>query len=99
MGVIAANAGGAWSPIGDVTTTMLWIGEKVSTAGLITKLVIPSVVCIAIPAVIASFMEPFQGNITLNKLDEEAHRKKERLLSSKTMLLVGLGALIFVPIF
>jgi len=45
MVVIAANAGGAWSPIGDVTTTMLWIGKKVSTAGLIQWLVLPSLVC------------------------------------------------------
>ena len=49
MGVIAANAGGAWSPIGDVTTTMLWIGQKVSTGGLITHLVIPSIVCMVVP--------------------------------------------------
>ncbi|MBX2815071.1 MAG: sodium:proton antiporter NhaD, partial [Saprospiraceae bacterium] len=62
IGVIGANAGGAWSPIGDVTTTMLWIGEKVSTIGLIKNLVIPSIVCIAVPVIIASFMKPFRGS-------------------------------------
>ncbi|MEL6122973.1 MAG: SLC13 family permease, partial [Bacteroidota bacterium] len=65
LGVIAANAGGAWSPIGDVTTTMLWIGQKVSTGGLITKLVLPSIVCLAVPTFIASFLPAFKGNITI----------------------------------
>lgn len=94
--VIAANAGGAWSPIGDVTTTMLWIGKKVSTAGLIEWLVIPSLVCFAVPFIIASFMKTFKGDIALN-LDEE--KDAERLLSSRTMLFLGLGMIVFVPFF
>ncbi|MEM9848589.1 MAG: sodium:proton antiporter NhaD, partial [Bacteroidota bacterium] len=61
--VIAANAGGAWSPIGDVTTTMLWIGNKVSASGLITYLVIPSIVCFVVPTFIATFLQPFKGDI------------------------------------
>ena len=96
MIVIAANAGGAWSPIGDVTTTMLWIGEKVSTYGLIINLVIPSVVCMVIPTFVASFLPPFKGEITL---DVESMEDKKDLLSSKTMLFLGLGAIVFVPIF
>jgi len=48
--VIAANAGGAWSPIGDVTTTMLWIAHKVSAMGLIEHIFIPSVICFVLPA-------------------------------------------------
>lgn len=99
MAVIGANAGGAWSPIGDVTTTMLWIGKKVSTMGLITHLVIPSVVCIAIPAAIAYFLPAFQGKITPANLDFDKRIEGERLLSSKTMLFVGIAALVFVPIF
>ncbi|MEM9824211.1 MAG: sodium:proton antiporter NhaD [Bacteroidota bacterium] len=99
MAVIGANAGGAWSPIGDVTTTMLWIGEKVSTVGLISKLFIPSVVCMVIPTLIVSRMKPFQGNITPANRDFEKKISEEKLLSSKTMLFVGIGALIFVPIF
>lgn len=55
MIIIAANAGGAWSPIGDVTTTMLWIGKKVSTLNLITALFIPSIISLAIPLLFASF--------------------------------------------
>ena len=53
--IIAANAGGAWSPIGDVTTTMLWIGEKVTTLNLITYVLLPSIFCLCIPVGIALF--------------------------------------------
>ncbi|MBG87298.1 MAG: sodium:proton antiporter [Verrucomicrobiales bacterium] len=99
MGVIAANAGGAWSPIGDVTTTMLWIAEKVSTVGLISQLVVPSVVCILVPVIIASYLPAFRGNISPSDRDLEAKKKTELLLSSRTVLFVGVGGLIFVPIF
>ncbi|GLR16077.1 sodium:proton antiporter NhaD [Portibacter lacus] len=95
MVVIAANAGGAWSPIGDVTTTMLWIGKKVSTLGLIEWLVIPSVICFVVPFAIASFMKPFRGEIVI----PDDHEEVDRLLSSKTMLFLGLGAIVFVPFF
>ena len=61
--IIAANAGGAWSPIGDVTTTMLWIGKKVTTVNLIKYLFIPSLLCMVVPALIASRLPAFQGNI------------------------------------
>lgn len=94
--VIAANAGGAWSPIGDVTTTMLWIGEKVSAAGLIEHLVIPSILCFAVPAFIATLLPPFRGQIAI---DTDNDMDAQRLLSSRTMLFLGLGAIIFVPIF
>lgn len=100
MAVIGANAGGAWSPIGDVTTTMLWIGQKVSTLGLIERLVLPSIVCIVVPAFIVSFTKPFQGQISAGPAgDMTGKLEQERLLSSRTMLFVGIGALIFVPIF
>jgi Na+/H+ antiporter NhaD/arsenite permease-like protein len=61
--IIAANAGGAWSPIGDVTTTMLWIGKKVSTLKLIEYLLIPSLFCMVVPTFIASFLPAFKGEI------------------------------------
>ena len=100
MGIIGANAGGAWSPIGDVTTTMLWIGKKVTTMGLISKLVLPSIVCIVVPVIIATFMKPFKGNLTQDSgRDFEAKIEEEKLLSSKTMLIAGLAGLVFVPIF
>ncbi len=100
MAVIAANAGGAWSPIGDVTTTMLWIGKKVSTAGLISHLVLPSLVCMVVPFFIASLMKPFTGQITVDPEEAGLGRSKsKKLLSSTTMLYTGVGALVFVPIF
>src|SRR5690606_16357235 len=61
--IIATNAGGAWSPIGDVTTTMLWIANKVSTVQLVLHVFVPSVVCVVIPAFIASRYKAFKGNI------------------------------------
>ncbi|WP_367389596.1 sodium:proton antiporter NhaD [Lewinella sp. LCG006] len=94
--VIAANAGGAWSPIGDVTTTMLWIGGQVTTGGLVTNLVLPSIVCFAVPFLIASMLPIFQGEIEVEESNESEHN---RLLSSKTMLFLGLGMIVFVPIF
>lgn len=102
LAVIGANAGGAWSPIGDVTTTMLWIGKKVTTLGLIEHLVIPSLVCVALPTFVASMMKPFRGDITApeNLMGENDNgREQEKLLSSRTMLFVGIGGLVFVPIF
>lgn len=92
--IIAANAGGAWSPIGDVTTTMLWIGNKVSTGKLIAYLFIPSVICMVVPTLIASFMKPFQGELELVETDEKPKNKY-----SSTMLFLGLGAIVFVPVF
>ena len=93
--IIAANAGGAWSPIGDVTTTMLWIGKKVTTAKLIEYLIIPSLLCMAVPTFIASFLKPFQGNIdTVIEKDGGTANKY-----GPTMLYLGLGAIMFVPIF
>jgi Na+/H+ antiporter NhaD/arsenite permease-like protein len=96
MVIIAANAGGAWSPIGDVTTTMLWIANKVTAAGLIEFVVIPSIVCFALPFIVASYLKPFQGNI---EVDVEEDFEAEKLLSSRTMLFLGLGMIVSVPVF
>jgi NhaD family Na+/H+ antiporter len=99
MAVIGANAGGAWSPIGDVTTTMLWIGQKVSTGGLIFHLVIPSIVCIAVPAFIAQYFKPFKGELQIPDKINGLEESKKKLLSSDVMLFVGIAALISVPAF
>lgn len=96
MVVVAANAGGAWSPIGDVTTTMLWIGNRVSAGGLVVNLVIPSLVCFIVPFIIAGFLPAFKGNIEFKEASETV---EQRLLSSRTMLFLGLGMIVFVPIF
>ncbi|MCB0457143.1 MAG: sodium:proton antiporter NhaD [Flavobacteriaceae bacterium] len=94
--VIAANAGGAWSPIGDVTTTMLWIANKVSAAGLIEFVVLPSIVCFVVPFLIASYLPAFKGKI---EVDANEDIEAERLLSSRTMLFLGLGMIVSVPVF
>ncbi len=93
--VIAANAGGAWSPIGDVTTTMLWIANKVSVANLISYLLIPSLFAMVIPSGIASFMPAFKGNIAESSEEDKDVATK----SGAFMLYLGLGSIIFVPFF
>jgi Na+/H+ antiporter NhaD/arsenite permease-like protein len=92
--IIAANAGGAWSPIGDVTTTMLWIGKKVSTGHLMGYLLIPSFLCMVVPTFIASFLPVFRGDLEIEEVEE---KKKSQF--SGTMLYLGLGAIVFVPVF
>ena len=93
--IIAANAGGAWSPIGDVTTTMLWIGKKVTTVNLIKYLFIPSLLCMVVPTLIASRLPAFKGNI--EPIEGEDTEKVDQY--SSIMLYLGLSAIVFVPIF
>ena len=92
--VIAANAGGAWSPIGDVTTTMLWIADKVTVPMLLYYVFIPSVVCMVVPVYVASFLKPFKGNVGKVDNDETNITK-----IGTTMLWLGLSGIIFVPVF
>lgn len=93
--IIAANAGGAFSPIGDVTTTMLWIGDKVSTGKLFIYLFIPSLLCMVVPSTIASFLPAFKGEIEMDSQEEEGKKGKY----SAVMLYLGLAAIVFVPVF
>lgn len=95
--IISANAGGAWSPIGDVTTTMLWIGDKVTTVKLILYLFIPSIVCMIVPVLLATCLPAFTGDIS----DDIAKDSKEDEIHKygSTILFIGLTAIIFVPIF
>jgi Na+/H+ antiporter NhaD/arsenite permease-like protein len=91
--VIAANSGGAWTPIGDVTTTMLWMAEKVTTQKLILLLSIPSFINMLVPLIIASFMPVFKGNVT--KIEDDGLKKQY----SSIILIAGLVLIILVPIF
>ena len=93
--IIAANAGGAWSPIGDVTTTMLWIGNKVSAGALVKYLVLPSLVCMIVPTYIASMLKPFKGDIESEITDTSGSASKY----GTRMLYIGLTAIVFVPFF
>ena len=95
--IIAANAGGAWSPIGDVTTTMLWIGNQITSSAIIVKLFIPSLICLLIPTAIVSFR--LKGKIErpdgLVQHNEGVLPKSHQLI----VLVSGLLALISVPVF
>ena len=95
--IIAANAGGAWSPIGDVTTTMLWIGGQITAGSIIVQTIIPSLVCFLLPAFIIS--RQVKGNAERVK---EAAEKKEFTNTQRernTVFWVGIGSLLFVPVF
>ena len=94
--VITANAGGAWSPIGDVTTTMLWIGDKVTAGVLIEHVLIPSIVCMVVPVLVASRYKAFQGKLMV---DPDAVVEAPKSKHGATMLYLGLGAIVFVPFF
>ncbi|WP_425234216.1 sodium:proton antiporter NhaD [Ulvibacterium sp.] len=93
--IINANAGGAWSPIGDVTTTMLWIADKVSAAQLVIHVLLPSIICMLVPTLIAGRFKAFQGNIETDINQMETPKSK----FGPTMLYLGLGSIVFVPFF
>jgi Na+/H+ antiporter NhaD/arsenite permease-like protein len=92
--VIASNAGGAWSPIGDVTTTMLWMNQKISAIGVIKNVFVPSLICMIIPVAVLSVF--FKGKYEKPVLNEHFNYSlKERNL----IFLVGLLCLISIPVF
>ncbi|HZI25195.1 MAG TPA: sodium:proton antiporter NhaD, partial [Chryseolinea sp.] len=95
MIVIAANAGGAWTPIGDVTTTMLWIGGQISTLNIMKVMFIPSVICMLTPLIYLSFT--LKGEI--GKASDSVAKHKADVGGGLLMLILGIGALISVPIF
>lgn len=95
MIIIAANAGGAWSPIGDVTTTMLWIGGQISAYGIIISTFIPSIVCMLVPLIYLNFT--LRGS--LGSHEEKDGADHTHVTSGNLMLFLGLAALISVPIF
>jgi Na+/H+ antiporter NhaD/arsenite permease-like protein len=100
MIVIAANAGGAWSPIGDVTTTMLWIGGQITAGNIILELFIPSVVCMLIPLFYLNFtLKGELGEFSNNGEGEGEEAEQAPARGSTTMLILGITGLLFVPIF
>ncbi|MCB0515270.1 MAG: sodium:proton antiporter NhaD [Bacteroidetes bacterium] len=96
MVVIAANAGGAWTPIGDVTTTMLWIGGQVTTMAIIKGVFLPSIVCLVVPLLLLSTRPILKGKLPER---ETTHAAQGTMFEKWVVLLMGLAALIFVPIF
>ena len=97
--IITANAGGAWSPIGDVTTIMLWIGEQVTASNIITSIFIPSLVCACVPLIYLSFK--LKGNITNpDQLEFKEHTINPTTSFERNLVFyMGVGGLLFVPIF
>ncbi|AQG80073.1 sodium:proton antiporter NhaD [Spirosoma montaniterrae] len=102
MIIIAANSGGAWSPIGDVTTTMLWIGGQITTANIIRELFLPSLVSLLVPLAALTFMYKADAQAATASAKQGISRpyvtrtaRRER----RIMLAIGLGGMLFVPIF
>ncbi|MBR3487801.1 MAG: sodium:proton antiporter NhaD [Bacteroidales bacterium] len=95
MVILAANAGGAWSPIGDVTTIMLWIGGQVTTVNIMVKTLVASLVCMAVPVLIVG--ATLKGDIT--RPDSENSGVEVPVHLRRLILIMGIAALIFVPIF
>lgn len=98
--IIAANSGGAFSPIGDVTTIMLWNKGVITAAGVITEVLIPSIVSLVIPAYVLSLS--LKGELVVPEAKKAANADEEDYLTAsqrKLIFFLGVGGLIFVPIF
>ena len=96
--VIAADAGGAWSPIGDVTTTMLWIGGQISTAGIMRSMFLPSLACLIVPLLILT-VQMRERSVSPPDITGEARAYEVSPLHRNIMFLAGVGGLLFVPVF
>ena len=98
--VIAANAGGAWTPIGDVTTTMLWIGGQITTMAIIKGVFIASMINMLVPLAVTAYILKGREVVSPIKVEEGlGHRQKTTPFEQNLMFTMGLGILICVPIF
>jgi Na+/H+ antiporter NhaD/arsenite permease-like protein len=99
MVIVSANAGGAWSPIGDVTTIMLWIGGQVTAANIITSIFIPSVICALVPLIYLTFK--LKGSVTRpEELELQEHAIDPTTSFERNLIFyMGVGGLLFVPFF
>lgn len=97
--IIAANSGGAFSPIGDVTTIMLWNKGLITALGVICEILIPSIISMVIPALIMQFM--LKGDLDMPASNETAEASVSDFSSAerKTVFVLGVGGLMFVPVF
>jgi len=93
--VIAANAGGAWSPLGDVTTTMLWIGGQITALNIMKQLILPSLAACLVPALIIAYR--FRGKKIKVTTTQDSSIKEKR--DGRIILFAGIGFLLFVPVF
>ncbi|HMK05448.1 MAG TPA: sodium:proton antiporter NhaD [Ferruginibacter sp.] len=95
MIVIAANAGGAWSPLGDITTTMLWIGGQITALNIMKQLILPSLAACILPAIIVAYRFREQQIVAMAQSASTFKEKRD----GKIILFSGIGFLIFVPVF
>lgn len=95
--IIAANAGGAWSPMGDVTTTMLWIGNQITAFNIILKLILPSMVCLFVPLAIATFI--IKPGIVGNVKKGDSKPNEISPFEKNLVFFAGMSVLLFVPFF
>ena len=96
--VIAANAGGAWTPIGDVTTTMLWIGGQITTLAIMKGVFLPSMACLIVPLSLLTFI--LRGKQVVSpKVAENGSDIKTTPFEQNLMFCMGIGTLVAVPIF
>ncbi len=100
MIIVAANAGGAWSPIGDVTTTMLWIGGQISALNIMKTLLLPSMVCMIVPLLYLQFtLKGDLGEQRSSVTERPKDHQSKHVRGSLLMLCLGLGGLVAVPAF
>lgn len=97
--VIAANAGGAWSPIGDVTTTMLWIGGQITTLAIMKGVFLASTINMVVPLAITSWFLRGQEVVSPVKTEGHGHRTRTTPFEQNFMFAMGIGILVCVPIF
>ena len=96
MVIVAANAGGAWSPIGDVTTTMLWIGGQITAWKLVSVVIVPALASIVVPLVWIGYR--LSGAIQPHEEAAPSHKPSTRL-ERNVVFFTGVGVLLFVPAF
>ena len=97
--ILSANAGGAWSPIGDITTIMLWIGGQVTAGNIITTLFIPSLVCMLVPLIYLSFKLKGEVNRPEEIENKNQNIQQTSLFERNLIFYLGVAGLLFVPIF
>jgi Na+/H+ antiporter NhaD/arsenite permease-like protein len=95
--VIAANSGGTWSPIGDVTTTMLWIGGQITTLAIIQGVILPSLVSMLVPLAVVAYL--LRGQRVQAPEEERADAGSSSVFERNVMFCLGLGILVAVPVF
>jgi Na+/H+ antiporter NhaD/arsenite permease-like protein len=95
--VIAANSGGTWSPIGDVTTTMLWIGGQITSLAIIQGVILPSLVSMLVPLAVVAYI--LRGQRVQAPEEEHADARSSSVFARNVMFCLGLGILVAVPVF